>query len=269
MDCVAIIPARFASTRFPGKLLSDLAGRPLIQHVVEAAERIDGIGAIVVATDDERIAAAAREAGAAVVVSDVEFASGTDRVAAAAARHPAEIIVNIQGDELVLDPGAVAAALAGFRDDGVGLGTVRAPLAEPEHFWDPNVVKVVVDAAGRALYFSRAPLPFPRPAWLQAGEELADPGAGETWRRLVATAARPANAWAHVGIYFYRPEALRRWAALPPSALEQAEGLEQLRVLEAGETMQTYLIDEALPGVNTPEDLERAHAALAARASHA
>jgi 3-deoxy-manno-octulosonate cytidylyltransferase (CMP-KDO synthetase) len=247
MDCVAIIPARFASTRFPGKLLAALAGKPLIQHVVEAAGRIDGIDAIVVATDDERIAAAAREAGAAVVVSDVEFASGTDRVAAAAARHPAEIIVNIQGDELVLDPGAVAAALAGFRDDGVGLGTVRAPLAEPEHFWDPNVVKVVVDAAGRALYFSRAPLPFPRPG----------------------SVPRPTNAWAHVGIYFYRPEALRRWAALPPSALEQAEGLEQLRALEAGETMQTYLIDEAIPGVNTPEDLERAHAALAARASHA
>jgi 3-deoxy-manno-octulosonate cytidylyltransferase (CMP-KDO synthetase) len=247
MDCVAIIPARFASTRFPGKLLAALAGKPLIQHVVEAARRIDGIDAIVVATDDERIAAAAREAGAAVVVSDVEFASGTDRVAAAAARHPAEIIVNIQGDELVLDPGAVAAALAGFRDDGVGLGTVRAPLAEPEHFWDPNVVKVVVDAAGRALYFSRAPLPFPRPG----------------------SVPRPTNAWAHVGIYFYRPEALRRWAALPPSALEQAEGLEQLRALEAGETMQTYLIDEAIPGVNTPEDLERAHAALAARASHA
>jgi 3-deoxy-manno-octulosonate cytidylyltransferase (CMP-KDO synthetase) len=247
MDCVAIIPARFASTRFPGKLLAALAGKPLIQHVVDAVGRIDGIDAIVVATDDERIAAAAREAGAAVVVSDVEFASGTDRVAAAAARHPAEIIVNIQGDELVLDPGAVAAALAGFRDDGVGLGTVRAPLAEPEHFWDPNVVKVVVDAAGRALYFSRAPLPFPRPG----------------------SVPRPTNAWAHVGIYFYRPEALRRWAALPPSALEQAEGLEQLRALEAGETMQTYLIDEAIPGVNTPEDLERAHAALAARASHA
>jgi 3-deoxy-manno-octulosonate cytidylyltransferase (CMP-KDO synthetase) len=168
-------------------------------------------------------------------------------VAAVAARHPAEIIVNIQGDELVLDPGAIAAALAGFRDDGIGLGTVRAPLAEPEHFWDPNVVKVVVDAAGRALYFSRAPLPFPRPG----------------------SVPRPTNAWAHVGIYFYRPEALRRWAALPPSALEQAEGLEQLRALEAGETMQTYLIDEAIPGVNTPEDLERAHAALAARASHA
>jgi 3-deoxy-manno-octulosonate cytidylyltransferase (CMP-KDO synthetase) len=245
MDCVAIIPARFASTRFPGKLLSDLAGRPLIQHVVQAAGRIDGIDATVVATDDERIAAAAREAGAAVVVSDVEFASGTDRVADVATRYPAEIIVNIQGDELVLDPGAVAAALAGFRDDGVGLGTVRAPLAEPEHFWDPNVVKVVVDAAGRALYFSRAPLPFPRHGSPQLSV-----------------------AWAHVGIYFYRPEALRRWAALPPSALEQAEGLEQLRVLEAGETMQTYLIDEAIPGVNTPEDLERAHAALAAR-SHA
>jgi 3-deoxy-manno-octulosonate cytidylyltransferase (CMP-KDO synthetase) len=180
-----------------------------------------------------------------VVVSDVEFASGTDRVADVATRYPAEIIVNIQGDELVLDPGAVAAALAGFRDDGVGLGTVRAPLAEPEHFWDPNVVKVVVDAAGRALYFSRAPLPFPRHGSPQLSV-----------------------AWAHVGIYFYRPEALRRWAALPPSALEQAEGLEQLRVLEAGETMQTYLIDEAIPGVNTPEDLERAHAALAAR-SHA
>ena len=265
MDCIAIIPARFASTRFPGKLVASLAGKPLIQHVVEGVLRVRGIDATVVATDDERIAEAARESGADVVVSEGSFASGTDRVADVARQYSADTIVNVQGDELVLDPDGFSRALDSFRSSAFGLGTLRTPLHEPADLWDPNVVKLVVDADGRALYFSRAPLPFPRGAWPAAGAD----GAPDTWRAMAADAASAPPCWVHLGVYLYRREALERWAALPPSPLEKSEGLEQLRVLEAGEHMQTYLINDAVPGVNTPEDLERAEAAIAARAAHA
>jgi 3-deoxy-manno-octulosonate cytidylyltransferase (CMP-KDO synthetase) len=267
MDCLAIIPARFASTRFPGKLLAPLAGKLLIEHVVELASRVPGIDATVVATDDERIAEVVRRTAADVLVSSDEFASGTDRVAAAAARFPADVIVNIQGDELLLDAEPVGEAIERFRDAGHALGTLRAPLIEQQDLWDPNVVKVVIDERGRALYFSRAPVPFPRADWQAAPADSGFPG---QWLLEVAReGTTSAPAWVHVGVYLYRADALRRWAALPPSPLERAEGLEQLRVLEAGEHMQTYLIKEAVPGVNTPRDLQRAEAVLAAGASRA
>jgi 3-deoxy-manno-octulosonate cytidylyltransferase (CMP-KDO synthetase) len=264
MDCLAIIPARYASSRFPGKLLAAVAGKPLIEHVVECAMRVPGPDAVVVATDDEGIAEAARNAGADVVLSSDDYASGTDRVAAVAARYPADVIVNIQGDELLLDIDAVGRAIERFRDADVGLGTLRAPLTERQDLWDPNVVKVVIDDNERALYFSRSPVPFPRAEWQAA---MADGAEGGWPGALVAArgAAQPGT-WVHLGVYLYRSAALRRWADLPPSPLEIVEGLEQLRVLQAGEHMQTYLINEAVPGVNTPDDLHRAEAALAARA---
>jgi len=265
MDCIAIIPARFASSRFPGKLVATLAGRPLIQHVVAGVLGLRGIDAVVVATDDERIGAAAREAGADVVASDGDFACGTDRVADVARQYAADIIVNVQGDELVLDPEGLSRALDSFRSSTFGLGTLRTPLHEPTDLWDPNVVKLVVDAEGRALYFSRAPLPLPRSAWQAAGGD----GEPDTWRAMVADSTPALPCWVHLGVYLYRRDALERWAALPPSPLERSEGLEQLRALEAGEHIQTYLIADAVPGINTPEDLERAEAAIAARASHA
>jgi 3-deoxy-manno-octulosonate cytidylyltransferase (CMP-KDO synthetase) len=261
MDCLAIIPARYASSRFPGKLLATVAGRPLIEHVIELARRVPGIDHTVLATDDERIAEAARRCDADVVLSSDDFASGTDRVAATAARYPADVIVNIQGDELLLDTDAVGRAVERFRDARFGLGTLRARLTERQDLWDPNVVKVVIDDNERALYFSRAPVPFPRAHWqaaLQRGESAAWPPASEE--------GPLPEAWLHLGVYLYRAEALRRWAELPSSRLENAEGLEQLRVLEAGEHMQTYLINEAVPGVNTPGDLSRAEAALASYA---
>jgi len=270
MDCVAIIPARYASSRFPGKLLASLAGRPLIQHVVEGVLRVPGIDATVVATDDERIAEAARESGADVVLSSSDFASGTDRVADAASRYSAEVVVNVQGDELLLDAAAVGAAIARFSESGADLGTLRAPLTDRQDLWDPNVVKVVIDDNERALYFSRAPVPFPRAEW-QAEVGQSDGSAQHWMPRLAAEAGASLSrrAWVHLGVYLYRPPGLARWAALPPSKLEIAEGLEQLRVLEAGHDMQTYLINETIPGVNTPEDLERARLALAARAPQA
>ena len=283
MDCVAIIPARFASTRFPGKLFASLAGRPLIQQVVEGVRQVRGIDATFVATDDERIADAVRSAGADVIMSEGEFTCGTDRVAHAARDLPAEIIVNVQGDELILDPEAFASALHAFRGDGSELGTLVTPLLEPGDLWDPNVVKVVVDSTEKALYFSRGPVPFPR-AQLRAesfaeGIEVVGLAENETVRRFSSnvdsgTTLRfadapelPGSYRIHLGVYFYRRAALERWAALPPSALEKSEGLEQLRALEAGETMQTYLINDAIPGVNTPDDLERARAVFAARPS--
>jgi len=267
MDCIAIIPARFASSRFPGKLLASVGGKPLIEHVAECVLRIPGIDATVVATDDERIADAARKTAADVLLSSDDFASGTDRVAAAAAQYSADVIVNIQGDELLLDGDAVGAAIERFRESEFDLGTLRSPLVERQDLWDPNVVKVVIDDGERALYFSRAPLPFPRNAWQSSTQEGDRPH--EWMPRLVAADVEPQAAWTHLGVYLYRPAALRRWAAMPPSLLEQVEGLEQLRVIEAGEHMQTYLINEAVPGVNTPRDLERAGAALAAHAQRA
>lgn len=270
MDCIAIIPARYASSRFPGKLLAPLDGRPLIRHVVEYVLRVPGIDATVVATDDERIAEAVRETATDVVLSSSDFASGTDRVADAASRYSADVIVNVQGDELLLDAAAVGAAIARFSESGADLGTLRAPLTDRQDLWDPNVVKVVIDDNERALYFSRAPVPFPRSEW-QAEVASGDPSPQHWVPRMAAEAgsAPSLGAWVHLGVYLYRPHALANWAALPPSELEIAEGLEQLRVLGAGRDMETYLINEAIPGVNTPEDLERARLAMAARAPQA
>jgi len=246
-----------------------LAGRPLIQHVAQAVTRVRGIDKTFVATDDERIADAAREVGVDVIVSGEEYASGTDRVADVAEKHPAEFIVNVQGDELLLDPDAVAVALESFRGADFRLGTLRAPLTDPRDLWDPNVVKVVIDADENALYFSRSPIPFPRNEWqrrLAEGEGgLPDDDEMTTLASAVGCNVAAGSTWAHLGVYFYRRESLRLWAGLPPSSLERAEGLEQLRVLEAGEAMRTYLIQEIIPGINTPQDLERARAALAAR----
>ncbi len=226
-----------------------------------------GIDRIVVATDDERIAEAARATDADVVMSTGEFASGTDRVAAAASQYTADVIVNVQGDELLLDAESVGAAVARFRDSAYELGTLRARLADRQDLWDPNVVKVVIDDNEQALFFSRAPLPFPRAAWQATVTSSPGQEAAAVWPRLVAEGEISAPVYAHIGVYFYRPEALRRWATMKPSRLEEIEGLEQLRVLEAGERMQTYPVAEAIPGVNTPADLERALAALTAAES--
>ena len=230
---------------------------------MERVLRVPGLDATVVATDDERIADAVRATGADVLVSAGEFASGTDRVAAAAAQYPADVIVNVQGDELLLDAQGVGEAIERFRAADFALGTLRTPLAASGDLWNPNVVKVVIDDEERAMYFSRAPIPFPRTLW------HANSAASDLSSANLGAVGGPQQAWVHIGVYLYRAAALERWAATPPSPLEDAEGLEQLRVLEAGEHMQTYLVNETIPGVNTPEDLDRAAAALAAHAPQA
>jgi 3-deoxy-manno-octulosonate cytidylyltransferase (CMP-KDO synthetase) len=230
----AVIPARYASTRFPGKPLADLAGKPMVVRVCERA-RASGAQPVCVATDDERIAAAVRAAGFEARMTRADHASGTDRIAEAAAQlglADAAIVVNVQGDEPLIAPALiarVAAALAANAEAAVA--TACHPIRAPAEIANPNVVKAVLNARGEALYFSRAPIPFAR-----QGEP---------------------RALRHVGLYAYRVGFLRRYASLAPSPLETAEQLEQLRVLWHGYRIAA-VIDEGdiPPGVDTPADLQ-------------
>ena len=246
-----VIPARYASTRLPAKMLAPIAGRPLVQWVWERA-CASGAERVILATDDERIREAALAFGADCVLTEAAHASGTDRVAEVARRLalPADaIVVNVQGDEPLIDPSLIrrlAEALA--VDASAQIATIVAPIRDLAQFLDPNCVKAVCDAAGRALYFSRAPIPWPRDA---------------------APGARPARfdgAWRHLGLYAYRVAGLARFASLAPTPLELRERLEQLRALEHGLRIRVLALDAAPPpGVDTLEDLERVRASLAAR----
>ncbi len=254
MNIVAIIPARHASTRLPGKPLCDILGKPMIQHVYERAREARSLGRVLVATDDERILAAVQAFGGEAVMTPAHCASGTDRIAVAAAGIAADVVVNVQGDEPLLDPRAIDAAVAPVRDDDAcRLATLSVPLTDPREMLSPDVVKVVCDARGDALYFSRSPLPFVR---LGAGTSAADSARAAVERG----AARK-----HVGLYVYRRDALLRLAALPPSPLEQAEGLEQLRALQAGMRIRVVPVDDAGGiAVDTEDDLRRVRERLRA-----
>ncbi len=252
MGRIVIIPARYDSVRFPGKSLALLAGRPLIQHVAERCARIPGVARVIVATDDERIADAAAAGGVETVMTPASLASGTDRVAMAAAQIECDIVLNVQGDEPLVDPVALGTVLDQFAASDAQYGTLRTALLSVDDLLDPNVVKVVIDRQGRALYFSRAPVPFPRDAWPRAPDPMPSRVAA-----LEAAGLSLAPYWQHVGVYLYRRSALAEWARIPQSPLERLEGLEQLRILEAGRTMQTFPVSESPPGVDTPEDLER------------
>jgi 3-deoxy-manno-octulosonate cytidylyltransferase (CMP-KDO synthetase) len=258
-EIVAAIPARYGSTRLPGKPLLALAGRPMIEHVYRRVASARGLARIVVLTDDERIACAVAAFGGEVELTPAACASGTDRIAHAARRWPgAAAVVNVQGDEPLIDPdavSAVAAHLAAHPEDP--MVTLAAPLtalpattpAGPPldlaaELANPNVVKVVVGLDGRALYFSRSAIPYARQA---ASENL-------------CAGAAPLR---HLGIYGYQRAALLRLADLPPSPLERSEGLEQLRALEHGMSIRVLLTAAGLPGVDTREDLERVERLLA------
>lgn len=238
-----VIPARFGASRLPGKPLVDIAGRPLIQWVWECA-RASGAASVIVATDDARIEAVARDFGADVVLTSPQHASGTDRIAEVVrARELAadEVVVNLQGDEPLMPPGVIAAVAAAFIDHPhAEISTVAAPIASLEEFLDPSCVKALRAHDGSALYFSRAPVPWPR-------ERIAD--------------GRPAafeGALRHIGLYAYRAENLLRFAGWPATPLEITEKLEQLRALEYGMRIHVLVLPEAPPGgVDTPEDLER------------
>ena len=234
-----IIPARYGASRFPGKPLALLAGKPLIAHVVHRALGARGIDVVAVATDDERIAAAARSCGATAIMTGAA-ATGTDRVAQAArqlAPRP-DVVVNLQGDEPLIEPAAIEDLLAAMRDPSVRMATLARPLGEGE-LERPHVVKVVCALNGDALYFSRAPIPHRR-----------------------AGGASPL-ARAHVGVYAFREPFLQAFAALEPGRLEQEEALEQLRALEHGHAIRVVETSYRGFGVDTPEDLERARGILA------
>jgi 3-deoxy-manno-octulosonate cytidylyltransferase (CMP-KDO synthetase) len=240
-----VIPARYASTRLPGKPLVEIAGRPMLQHVWQRAVE-SGAGETVVATDDPRVEAAARAFGAEACLTSPSHQSGTDRIAEVAERYgwPDDaIVVNLQGDEPTMPPALlrqVAGSLAGHPD--AAIATLAVPVLGRDELFDPNVVKVVADRAGYALYFSRAPIPWHRGSF-------PDP-----------TGALPPGVafWRHLGLYAYRAGFLRRFVGWPPAPVETCEALEQLRALWQGERIHVGLAAEAPgAGVDTPEDLER------------
>jgi 3-deoxy-manno-octulosonate cytidylyltransferase (CMP-KDO synthetase) len=238
VSVVGVIPARYASTRLPGKPLQEILGKPMVQHVYERAARSKTLAELIVATDDERIVAAVAAFGGKAVLTSKDHNTGTDRVAEAVRGLDAEIVVNIQGDEPFVHPGMIDEVVQPLLDDpSLPMCTSMHEITDQEDYANPNVVKVVVDRAGNALYFSRSLIPYPR-------------------------RTEGHRAFEHIGMYAYRTQFLLKFASLPQTPLEKAESLEQLRVLESGyrlrvvETRQDYI-----PlSVDTPDDLERARA---------
>lgn len=240
MDCLVIIPARYASTRFPGKPLKMLAGKPVIEHVYERAVRAVGAGRVLVATDDERIRRAVEDFGGTAVMTSEQCANGTERCREAYLKcgRTAAVVVNVQGDEPLVDPTQIRALAEATAQQGVDIATlVRRPEAD-EDVADPSLPKVVTDLEDNALYFSRMPIPCHRD--------------GDRSGHLV-----------HVGMYGFRSGVLCQVALLPPSPLEQAEKLEQLRWLQNGRRIRTVMTAVRTVGIDTPQDLARAEQLLA------
>ncbi|HKT71951.1 MAG TPA: 3-deoxy-manno-octulosonate cytidylyltransferase [Steroidobacteraceae bacterium] len=245
-----VIPARYASTRFPGKALVSIAGKPMVQWVYERAVA-SGAREVLIATDDLLIVSAAHSFGAATIMTAASHVSGTDRIAEVARLRgwaESDLVVNVQGDEPLIAPAAIDQVAGALADNPwAAIATVATAVTSLQQLLDTNAVKVVTDTRGRALYFSRAPIP-----WNRAGA-----GAAVTTQRLYAGARR------HVGLYAYRVGALRRLADLPPSELEKREALEQLRALENGlDIVVVDALEPPGPDVNTPEDLEHVAALL-------
>jgi 3-deoxy-manno-octulosonate cytidylyltransferase (CMP-KDO synthetase) len=256
MTTIAIIPARYGSVRFAGKPLVDLAGKPLIAHVVDRAREAKRVDDVIVATDDERIARAVQAHGARAVMTSADCPSGTDRIAEVAAALPdARIIVNVQGDEPLMPPDVIDRAVEALESDpDCAVSTAMIRLTSEADFLSPNVVKVVCDYAGRALYFSRSPVPNLSRA---SQEDLG----------FIAGKPRDRAFWGfkHFGLYVYRREALLRFVELAPSSLERVEKLEQLRFLENGMSIRVIETAHDSIGVDTPEDLEEARRILSGR----
>jgi 3-deoxy-manno-octulosonate cytidylyltransferase (CMP-KDO synthetase) len=231
---LGVIPARFASSRFPGKVLAQISSKSMLQHVYERTSLARYLTATIIATDDERVYAAARSFGARVVMTRADHVSGTDRVAEAASAENAELVVNIQGDEPLIDPAAIDAAILPLaHDPEIVMGTLKKAIEDPREITDTNVVKVVTDRNGDAIYFSRCPIPYQRDQ------------------------ATPGTHFKHIGLYVYRRDFLLGYSALPVGPLEQAERLEQLRALENGYRIRVVETECESLGVDTPEDLVR------------
>jgi len=240
MRIVAIIPARYASTRFPGKPLADLNGKSIIQWVCEGVSKVNLIDQVIVATDDERIMGHVKAFGGQAVMTSPNHPSGTDRIAAVAKDlKDVDIVVNVQGDEPFVSEQQVTALLGGFEHPHIFITTLARKINKSENLLSPNVVKVVKDDHGKAIYFSRHAIPFlrdiPLGQWVVEGKH-----------------------YQHLGLYAYRRETLLKLTALPKSNLEQLEKLEQLRWLEAGYDIYVTETEQESIGIDTPEDLERA-----------
>src|SRR5213082_958116 len=246
MKILGLIPARYASTRFPGKPLHLIAGKPLIQRVVERCKLAQSLSEVIVATDDARIREVA-EKFCRVEMTRADHPSGSDRIAEVAARCDCDAVVNIQGDEPLIDPKVIDAVAAALADNE--MSTAATLIRVPAEHDNPNVVKVVVNSAGRALYFSRRTIPY-----------LRDAASGSAAEQLAAFAFLK-----HLGIYGYRRETLLRLVKFPVSPLEQAERLEQLRALENGVELAVVRVDYESVGEDSPEDVERVERILRER----
>ncbi|MFQ5916205.1 MAG: 3-deoxy-manno-octulosonate cytidylyltransferase [Candidatus Binatia bacterium] len=241
MAVVAIIPARYGSTRFPGKPLAAIGGKPMVQHVYESAAKVSGLDRVLVATDDQRILETVRGFGGEAVLTSGDHVSGTDRLAEVARKIKGQWFVNVQGDLPFVRSQTISRTLKALqRDHSIPMGTARTPILHQEELFNPNVVKVVTDTQGFALYFSRAPIPYLR------GQNGLNREHKKIWGHR------------HLGVYVYRNDFLLRLSRLRPVALERAEGLEQLRPLAHGYRIRVIDVDEPSVEVDTPEDLKRA-----------
>lgn len=234
---IIVIPARYGSTRFPGKPLADLQGKPIIQWVYEACKKAD-CGEVIIATEDERIISAAESFGAKAVMTSADCQSGTDRIYQATKGSGASYVINVQGDEPFVQPETIKAVVELVKnDDKTDISTACMPVTDADIISNPNHVKAVLAKDMRALYFSRSPIPY---------------------KREKTPESEKAPYYLHCGIYGYKAEALEQFVKLPVSPLENLEKLEQLRALEAGMTIKSALINKAGPAIDTPQDLERA-----------
>jgi len=241
---VVVIPARYGSTRLPGKPLVQLAGKPMIQRVYERAKLAKQANQVIVATDDERIVKAVEAFGGEARMTRTDHRTGTERVAEVAAHVEGDIFVNVQGDEPLLDPAAVDTAVASLLEEPVAsISTVATPIKTPGDIMDPNVVKTVLDFDGNALYFSRAPIPWVRDT------------ASKTLVRHLK----------HLGLYVFQREALLEYATLPQGELERIEQLEQLRWMENGWKIRVAEVEHDAVSVDVPEDVERVEKLLQAQ----
>jgi len=242
LKTIGVIPARWGSTRFPGKSLALICGKPLIQWVIERALQAKTLDRVLVATDDRRIAEAARKSGAEAVMTRSDHQSGTDRIAEAANGCPAEIVVNIQGDEPAIDPLLIDELVTIMRvEEKWDMATAASPLNSAAEAEGKSICKVVFNSEGQALYFSRFPIPFVRDRTFSTNKTLF---------------------WRHIGIYLYRVDFLKKFVAQPPCLLEKAEALEQLRALHIGARIYVLKTKHCGGGVDTPEDIAAAEAAL-------
>lgn len=247
---VAIIPARYASSRFPGKAIVEIAGKPMIQWVYERTCQASGVGRVLVATDDERIFQVVQGFGGNAVMTSPSHPTGTDRLAEVAATLDAVLIVNVQGDEPLIEPTAIDAALAPFAEEPtLVMSTLRCPIPTLDELFDISITKVVTDFQDFALYFSKAPIPYHRDGW--------GPIASMVPRLRLAGGTAPVVGWRHIGLYVYRRTFLLEFARLPQTPLERLEQLEQLRALEHGYRIKVVPTQYVSIGVDTPEDVAK------------